>query len=302
MFGSRRFKLREVDGKTMAICTLCEGAFKYNTGGTTPNLLSHLKNKHGQGIVSKSVAASGSNQPKITSFASAAPTRTCTEPRQKEITNLLARGTWINPRPLSIVTDEGLRDLLAYVEPQYKPPSHTHVAHLVWRRHRDGVAKLTKLLEMVDGLALTTDAWTSRATESYTTTTGHFIDAEWRMHSCVLEACHFPGSHTAVRLAKKLSDTVDRFKFPSTNCKVCTVVHDQAASVELAGSILLDDMNWASFTCGAHRLQNAIKTALSNCAGSILNELLTDCRKIVTHFRKSSLAGEALKQEQKAKG
>ena len=72
----KSFKLREVDGKTMAICTLCEGAFKYNTGGTTSNLLSHLKNKHGQGIVSKSVAASGSNQPKITSFASAAPTCT----------------------------------------------------------------------------------------------------------------------------------------------------------------------------------------------------------------------------------
>ena len=83
---------------------------------------------------------------------------------------------------------------------------------------------------------------------------------------------------------------------------MCAVVHDQAANVELAGSILLDDMNWASFTCGAQRLQNAIKTALSNCAGSILNELLTDCRKIATHFHKSSLAAEALEQEQKAKG
>ena len=56
-----------------------------------------------------------------------------------------------------------------------------------------------------------------------------------------------------------------------------------------------------SVTCGAHRLQNGIRTALMNCAGSILQHLAS-CRKIATHFHKSALAAEVLDAEQKARG
>jgi len=35
-------------------------------------------------------------------------------------------------------------------------------------------------------LAITTDIWTSRATQAYSTITAHYISDEWRIESCAL--------------------------------------------------------------------------------------------------------------------
>ena len=46
-------------------------------------------------------------------------------------------------------------DVLAFTEPGYRPPSHTHVARIVRRSCQDGVATLIKTLDGVDCVALT---------------------------------------------------------------------------------------------------------------------------------------------------
>lgn len=40
-----------------------------------------------------------------------------------------------------------------------------------------------KLLDS-DGIALTSDVWTSNAMEAYISVTAHFISTEWEMKSC----------------------------------------------------------------------------------------------------------------------
>ena len=54
------------------------------------------------------------------------------------------------------------------------------------------------------GVSLTTDAWTSRATQSYITTTASFIDSQWELVEYVLDTQHVPGSHDAEKLAEVL--------------------------------------------------------------------------------------------------
>ena len=53
-------------------------------------------------------------------------------------------------------------------------------------------------------VALTTDIWTSRATQSFATTTAHFLDKQWKLTTCVLETVHFPGHHTGKLIYKRL--------------------------------------------------------------------------------------------------
>lgn len=51
---------------------------------------------------------------------------------------LLVRWMWWNVKPLGIVNDEGLRDLLRFQEPGYGLPSRTYAANQLWLRHHVG--------------------------------------------------------------------------------------------------------------------------------------------------------------------
>ena len=55
-------------------------------------------------------------------------------------------------------------------------------------------------------VALTTDGWSSKATQSFMMVTCHFISQDWKLVSAVLTTCHFPGSHTGKRIAEKVKD------------------------------------------------------------------------------------------------
>ena len=119
---------------------------------------------------------------------------------QKEITQIL---TWKNMRLTSIVRDEGLRELLVFLEPNYRLPSTTDVSALICKDFKDGKAAVKKQL-CGNIVMLTTNIWTSRATKSFATTTAHFLDKQWKLTTCVLETIHFPGHHTGILIYKKL--------------------------------------------------------------------------------------------------
>ena len=61
-------------------------------------------------------------------------------------------------------------------------------------------------LRMVEceGFSLTTDIWTSIATEAYITMSGHFISPDWDMCFVVLTTSAFPERHTGVEISRKL--------------------------------------------------------------------------------------------------
>ena len=57
-------------------------------------------------------------------------------------------------------------------------------------------------------IAFTTDIWTSRATQSFATTTAHFLDKQWKLTTCVLETVHFPCHHTGISISKKIQEAL----------------------------------------------------------------------------------------------
>ena len=84
------------------------------------------------------------------------------------------------------MNEPGFKGILGFLEPDYQVPSRTHVASLIKKRHQNGKQELGGLLRAAPAVALTTDAWTSRATQSYATYTAHFISETWKLESYVL--------------------------------------------------------------------------------------------------------------------
>ena len=78
-------------------------------------------------------------------------------------------------RPAATVEGVGFRRLINYLEPNYRVPSAMHKAKCVTEKYEVAKIKLTELLTESMHFALSTDIWTSIATQAYITATTHFI-------------------------------------------------------------------------------------------------------------------------------
>ena len=131
--------------------------------------------------------------------------------------------------PLSIVEGDGFRNLMEIVAPDYTVPCRNMIRSRIVKRYDDEKISLTSELDSADSVSLTTDTWTSSATESYITVTEHHIDSKWEMHGNVLVIRAMPERHTGENIAAKLKSCVSEF---GVDQKVSTVVCDNARNIE----------------------------------------------------------------------
>ena len=102
--------------------------------------------------------------------------------------------------------------MFAYIEPGYWMPSRTQVTSMVKKRHTSGKKKLCNVLQKETRfVAVTTDAWMSKAVKSFATYTAHFIDGNWSLQSYVLATRMFDGRHTAENVEEHLCTVVKEF-------------------------------------------------------------------------------------------
>ncbi len=182
----------------------CVKGFVYN-GSTTSNLIAHLQKKHpscAKTMPGPTIKMDRRQvQAHMESCISAQPhgSKVCTHTVhavQLKITHILSRWPWLDMRPIAFVCDRGLKELVAFLELTYQLSSTTHVSALIRKQFEDGKAALSMRLRGVSSIALTTDIWTSKATQAFATMTGHFFDGDWNLKSYFLQTIHFPGSHT----------------------------------------------------------------------------------------------------------
>lgn len=291
------FKKITDGGKVKAFCTLCKKNLAYN-GSTTSNLRDHMDWHKKQSAKLNPATTPGETKPQqVTLDMLMSPnfSRPCPFPKATRITDLLAKWCWRDGRPMSIVSDSGLQELVHFFEPGYEFPSSRHIAKLIKLSYSDAVDKLVALLGSATTISLTCDGWTSKATDSYVTVTAHMLTDDWNIRSCVVQCAPFEGSHTGERLASLMHETMSRFKVPDE--KVVVVVHDEASNEVLAGKLLLQRYGWRTYVCSAHRLQNAIKYSLTRTSRS-LSHLVASCRRVVGHFNHSALEKQALIKKQ----
>lgn len=152
--------------------------------------------------------------------------------------------------------------------------------------------KLQEELDKQILIAITTDAWTSRAVENYTAVTAHYITDDWIMKSTILETKVSYDAHTGDNLAEHLKKSVADWNIERPGM-ILPIVTDNASNIEVG---VRESGYGPHVRCFAHTLNLAAKKAL---AVPTMNTLLARIRKIVKYFRKSTTAAGVLKQKQK---
>ena len=102
----------------------------------------------------------------------------CSESHAKKITNLMAEMLVLDLRPAATVEGVGFRQLINYLEPNYRVPSAMHMAKCVTEKYKVAKSTLVEMLKEPTNIALSMDIWTSIATQVYITVAAHFISPD----------------------------------------------------------------------------------------------------------------------------
>jgi len=215
-------------------------------------------------------------------------------PEHKRVTERIAEMIALDSQPFSIVEDTGFLRLLAHVSPRYITPSRKYFSDkIIPEMYVTLKEKIFQDLHS-DGefpISFTSDIWSRDGGESFISWTAHYISSEFVREERILQVCPFPGSHTADAIAEMISKLLEAWNIDKR--RVHTVVRDNAANM-VAG---IRQCGLSGVSCVIHTLQLVIKDSI--LVQKSVTDMLVRCRKIVGHFKHSSLATSHLRSIQK---
>ena len=151
------------------------------------------------------------------------------------------------------------------------------------------VKEIKQELAQISHVALTSDIWTSRTTQSYLTLTCHFLTSSWELKTLVLETFELNNDHTADNIAEALQRVAGSWGISN---KIVAMVTDNAANIVAAVRMT----GWMHIPCFAHTLNLVVSDAIK--ADASVHGLKRKCKQIVTFFHHSVKSTEKLKEIQ----
>ena len=283
------FGFYEVNGKldkTFAVCKTCHTKIKHV--GNTTNFTNHVDRWHPE-LASITTQKVDTSQPRIDeSLVSTLPHNS---ERAKRITRSVACFIAKDLRPYSVVENAGFRHMLKTIEPRYKLPTRaTFTDSALPALYKETKAKVMESMCKASRVAITSDAWTSVATESYVTITAHYISKDWQIVSHVLQTRAVYESHTGAHMARLLLDVVEEWQLTD---KSVVLVTDNAANMICAAEI----GKFPHVKCFAHTLNLAAQRALKL---PTVSRLLGRVRRVSAYFHRSTKAKHLFEENQKA--
>lgn len=127
-------------------------------------------------------------------------------------------------------------------------------------------------------IALTTDSWTSRATESYNTDTAQFLNEDWSVGSYVLQTRVMDISHTSENLSEMLLNCIEEWNLKRDE-QMHSVTTDNAANIVNAARIA---GFYPHIRCVVHTLNLATQRGLQV---PLMEKLLGRIRRVVSFFQ-----------------
>lgn len=207
--------------------------------------------------------------------------------RQKDLNKSLINMITTDLQPFSIVDDKGFKKFVSDLNSNYVLPSRTTLTRqLLPQAYECRLEEVKAEVSTAEYIALTTDTWTSRATESYIAITAHFIDNNFILQSYLLDCCKFSENHTAENLRNQLLVLTKEWNIEK---KICAVVTDNAANIKAAVRMT----GWNHFSCFAHSLNLVVQSSVKN-----INNIQVKVKAIVEYFHRSTVASEKLNKLQ----
>jgi hypothetical protein len=117
--------------------------------------------------------------------------------------------------------------------------------------------KLESVLPTVDGIAVTTDGWTSQPRDHYQSLTLHFVNENFGLEKYSVACRNFAGRHTAQQVASLLDNMMESIPGLSPDC--------ERVAVTDSGSNMLAGMKAAkSITSNLRCVDHIINTCVQN--------------------------------------
>ncbi|XP_029942702.1 zinc finger BED domain-containing protein 1-like, partial [Salarias fasciatus] len=196
-------------------------------------------------------------------------------------------------QPLSIVENEGFRELVQVFEPSYVLPTRKTIKQMVAKKYEEERERVKMEVQQAVAVSITADMWTSVNMEAYLALTCHYINENLQLCTSVLGVQYFPQSHTADNLAQVKRGMMEDWAI--TN-KVKCLVTDAAPNM-IASTRQLQIRH---SICIAHSLNLLVKKSCDQIP--TLTSIRHKARNIVTYFRSSTTAKEKLAQVQQQMG
>ncbi|XP_069374455.1 E3 SUMO-protein ligase ZBED1 isoform X1 [Paralichthys olivaceus] len=272
-------------------CKVCKADLAYH--GSTSVMQEHLKRKH-VGQLNETESDSPRPKKRATMDPFLQKRQMCTPQRATALTESVLQMLIYDMRPLSVVDGAGFQQMIAQFNPDYILPSRTHFTHLMQQKYSTTFLKVKEILKEVNSsLTLTSDVWTSRATEAYLGVSCHFITKDWQMKTLNLATLPLEERHTAANIMIWMEEVIEKFDIlPS---KIKAIVHDNGSNMVAAAQLLEEKHGWSSVRCAGHTLQLIVNSALKEPS---INKATGTARSLVEHFRRSELANSKLKKKQ----
>ena len=157
-------------------------------------------------------------------------------PRANKIIEAIAGFICSAMVPYSVVENPGFRRLIKVCEPHYVVVTRKRMAEQVIPNMYDVVKEGVKSkLQSAERLGITSDTWTSVATQSYMSVTAHYIDEEWSLISNVLQTTEVTFDHCSVSLADMLTKALEEWGLMN---KDPVMVTDNVANIVRAVQVM----------------------------------------------------------------
>lgn len=209
--------------------------------------------------------------------------------KTRKLNNCLLYMICKDHQPFSIVENEGFKNLMKAVAPQYKLPSRTSLRRWLDNKYEAVSETFRKKLSTITDLTLTTDIWSDTLNmKSFIGVTAHFgIDIE--LISVTLGVYELDERHTSQYISEMLSRTCEEWGINKDN--VTAVVTDNAANMVKAIELAFGKKK--HIPCFAHTL-NLVAEGTMAC--SEWQHIVSKTKAIVTWFKQSCIASDELRK------
>ena len=198
--------------KTTVVCMYCTKQFKYHH--STSTLQYHLRNKHPFSLSSQKGNGDSHTQARQLTLDNVTDLGKSMKPdKYDQITNCIVKWIAQDCRPINIVEDHGLQELIrtAAGSETYVLPSRKTVNNRVAMLYESEKVKIQLLLDCAQHVGLTTDYWTSVANESFLGVTAHFLDEKWDYHAVIIGVYVMEERHFAEAVSRHIRSLIDNW-------------------------------------------------------------------------------------------
>ena len=193
-------------------------------------------------------------------------------------------------QPYYTINDVGFQHMIAEFQPRYTPPDRKTLAtHYIPQMSDSETTRIQQQISEAEYFAITTDLWTSIAKHSYIGITIHYVTNQFDLKNHLLATKEFSDAHTAENLAEILQRLLSEWKLSKD--AVSAVTTDNGSNIVLA----VDLAGWVRLSCFSHNLQLSVERAV---ATPEITKVFARCRRLVSHFNRSSKSSCLLKEKQ----